>query len=101
MRPFWVEFQEDEGSYDEDRQFMVGNALLVKPIVEPKAEQASTYLPGRREVWYEWNTHKARPSPGAVQIPATLTTIPMFQRGGSMLSLAKQGYLFRYHHSCP
>lgn len=50
MRPFWLEFQEDEGSYDEDRQFMVGNALLVKPIIEPKATQASIYLPGRREV---------------------------------------------------
>ena len=58
MRPFWLEFMEDESSYDEDRQFMIGNALLVKPIVEPQAVQASTYLPGRREVLYLYSQKK-------------------------------------------
>ncbi|PIO73497.1 glycosyl hydrolase, family 31 [Teladorsagia circumcincta] len=50
MRPFWMEFSDDEAAYDEDRQWMVGNALLVKPIVEPNPVQASLYLPGKREV---------------------------------------------------
>ncbi|KAK6034696.1 hypothetical protein COOONC_27802 [Cooperia oncophora] len=68
-------------AYDEDRQWMVGNALLVKPIVEPRPVQASLYLPGKREIWYDWETSKARPSPGAVQSPATLTSIPLYQRG--------------------
>ncbi|VDL71495.1 unnamed protein product [Nippostrongylus brasiliensis] len=82
MRPFWLEFSDDQVAYDEDRQWMVGNALLVKPIVEAKAVQSSIYLPGKKEIWYEWETSKPRPSPGAVQMPATLTTIPRYQRGG-------------------
>ncbi|KJH43978.1 glycosyl hydrolase, family 31 [Dictyocaulus viviparus] len=85
MRPFWLEFSDDEVSYDEDRQWMVGNALLVKPIVEPKASQVSIYLPGKNEVWYDWESSKPRPSPGAVQLPTTLETIPMYQRGGTVI----------------
>uniref|UniRef100_A0A0K0D7L0 DUF5110 domain-containing protein n=1 Tax=Angiostrongylus cantonensis TaxID=6313 RepID=A0A0K0D7L0_ANGCA len=84
MRPFWLEFSDDEASYDEDRQWMVGNALLVKPIVEPRAIQVSLYLPGRREIWYDWEDSKPRPSPGAVQSSVTLETIPMYQRGGEV-----------------
>ncbi|CAD6188968.1 unnamed protein product [Caenorhabditis auriculariae] len=85
MRPFWLEFIEDESSWDEDRQWMVGPALLVKPVQEPGATQISTYLPGKRQVWFEWDTHKARPSPGAVQNPAGLHSIGLYQRGGTMI----------------
>ncbi|WKY16061.1 hypothetical protein Q1695_001054 [Nippostrongylus brasiliensis] len=90
MRPFWLEFSDDQVAYDEDRQWMVGNALLVKPIVEAKAVQSSIYLPGKKEIWYEWETSKPRPSPGAVQMPATLTTIPRYQRGGTVIPVREQ-----------
>lgn len=84
MRPFWMEFIEDEPSWDEDRQWMVGNGLLVKPVLEEKVKELSIYLPGKRQVWYDWETHKARPSPGAVQIPAELNTIGLYHRGGNI-----------------
>ncbi|KHJ99467.1 hypothetical protein OESDEN_00546 [Oesophagostomum dentatum] len=66
---------------------MVGNALLVKPIIEKNPYQASLYLAGKREIWYDWETSKPRPSPGAVQNPATLKSIPMYQRGGTVIPL--------------
>ncbi|VDM76765.1 unnamed protein product [Strongylus vulgaris] len=77
-------------SYDEDRQWMVGNALLVKPIVEKDATQVSMYLAGRGEVWYDWETSKPRPSPGAVQNPVTLKSIPMYQRGGTVIPVRER-----------
>ncbi|CAI4225659.1 unnamed protein product [Auanema sp. JU1783] len=89
IRPFWLEFSADESSYDEDRQWMIGNALLVKPVMEPSAQIASIYLPGQREVWYDWHTSKARPSPGAVQSNATLTSIPLYQRGGTIVPIVE------------
>uniref|UniRef100_A0A1I7UPS8 Gal_mutarotas_2 domain-containing protein n=1 Tax=Caenorhabditis tropicalis TaxID=1561998 RepID=A0A1I7UPS8_9PELO len=85
MRPFWLEFIEDEPSWDEDRQWMVGSGLLVKPVLEEKLKELSIYLPGKRQVWYDWETHKARPSPGAVQIPAELNTIGLYHRGGTII----------------
>lgn len=50
MRPFWLEFIEDESSWDEDRQWMIGSGLLVKPVLEEKAKELSIYLPGKRQV---------------------------------------------------
>uniref|UniRef100_A0A8R1DKZ6 Glycoside hydrolase family 31 N-terminal domain-containing protein n=1 Tax=Caenorhabditis japonica TaxID=281687 RepID=A0A8R1DKZ6_CAEJA len=85
MRPFWLEFVEDESSWDEDRQWMVGSGLLVKPVLEADSKELSIYLPGKRQVWYDWETHKARPSPGAVQIPVGLNTIGLYHRGGTII----------------
>ncbi|EGT43911.1 CBN-AAGR-4 protein [Caenorhabditis brenneri] len=85
MRPFWVEFIDDEASWDEDRQWMVGSGLLVKPVLEEKIKELSIYLPGKRQVWYDWNNHKARPSPGAVQIPVDINTIGLYHRGGTII----------------
>jgi alpha 1,3-glucosidase len=85
IRPLWSEFPEDEQCYDEEREFLIGNGLLVRPIAEPDVTQVSLYLPGRRQVWYEWNNDKTRPSPGAVYVDATLESIPVFQRGGTII----------------
>ncbi|KAE9553720.1 hypothetical protein FO519_003075 [Halicephalobus sp. NKZ332] len=85
MRPLWAEFSEDENSYDEERQFLVGNGLLVRPVTEPDVEKVSLYLPGKRQVWYEWETHKTRPSPGAVYVETPLDSVPLFQRGGTII----------------
>ncbi|PAV66715.1 hypothetical protein WR25_09916 isoform F [Diploscapter pachys] len=83
MRSLWMEFRDDETSYDEDRQWMLGNALVVKPLQDPEAQVLSMYLPGTREIWYEWTTGRARPSPGAVQ--SDKTDIGLYQRGGTIV----------------
>ncbi|CAJ0582620.1 unnamed protein product, partial [Mesorhabditis spiculigera] len=66
MRPHWMELMEDEVGYDEDRQWLLGNAILV---------------------WYEFESGKARPSPGAMQIEAPLDKIAVFQRGGTIVPI--------------
>lgn len=59
MRPLWAEFPDDEGAFDEEREWLVGPGLLVRPVMEPDVKSVSLYLPGRRNViWYEWNDHK-------------------------------------------
>uniref|UniRef100_A0A0N4ZV17 Gal_mutarotas_2 domain-containing protein n=1 Tax=Parastrongyloides trichosuri TaxID=131310 RepID=A0A0N4ZV17_PARTI len=85
IRPLFSEFPEDEQSYDEERSFMVGSALLVRPVTEPGVQQVSLYLPGRRQVWYEWDNHKTRPSPGAVYTETPIDRIPIFQKGGTII----------------
>lgn len=51
MRPLWVEFPEDEGSYDIDYEHLIGSALLVRPVVTEGANTASVYFPPG--VWYD------------------------------------------------
>lgn len=59
MRPLWAEFPDDENVYDEEREWLVGAGLLVRPVMEPDVTSISLYLPGRRNVvWYEWATNK-------------------------------------------
>jgi hypothetical protein len=51
MRPLWSEFPDDEATYDEERQWMVGSALIVRPVFEPDIQQVSLYLPGKTQTW--------------------------------------------------
>lgn len=66
MRPLWFEFPEDENSFDEEREWLVGSSLLVRPVLHPDLLSVSLYLPGKQEAWYEWDTHRMHVSPGAV-----------------------------------
>jgi alpha-glucosidase (family GH31 glycosyl hydrolase) len=50
MRPLWVEFPQDENTYEMDDQFMVGSYLMVKPVVVPYATSTQVYLPGQNAV---------------------------------------------------
>lgn len=51
MRPVWAEFPDDESAFDEEREFMIGSGLLIRPVVEPDVEQVSLYLPGKSNTW--------------------------------------------------
>lgn len=53
MRPIWAEFPEDEAGFDEEREWLVGPGLLVRPVVEPDVDQVSLYLPGKAQTWLE------------------------------------------------
>ncbi|MFH4984904.1 hypothetical protein AB6A40_011613, partial [Gnathostoma spinigerum] len=86
MRPLWVEFPTDEDSFDEEREWLVGRGLLVRPVLDPGKTSISLYLPGRRNVmWYEWHTHKPRPAPGAIYMDSPLDFIPLMQLGGTII----------------
>lgn len=72
MRPLWSEFRDDESGFDEEREWMVGSGLLVRPVMEPDVTSVSLYLPGRGQAWYEWDSHKMHASPGKTRESRTL-----------------------------
>lgn len=51
MRPVWSEFPQDEAAFDEEREWMVGSGILVRPVVEPDVPHVSLYLPGMSQSW--------------------------------------------------
>jgi len=83
MRPLWFEWPEDESVFDIDNQFMVGSALLVKPITAPGVTATTVQLPGS-EPWFDGHTH-GKLTPGRHEIQAPLGVIPFFHRGGSIV----------------
>lgn len=43
-RPLWFEFSQDPRTHDIDRQFMVGPALLVSPVLAPGVGNLDAYV---------------------------------------------------------
>ncbi|RCN40635.1 glycosyl hydrolase, family 31 [Ancylostoma caninum] len=87
MRPIWFEFPNEEKHFEQDKAWMVGNALLVHPVVEKDTYNVNVDLPfgedkGTR--WYEWETGVERPA-GSSYVDVPITHIPVFQRGGTII----------------
>ncbi|KAL6035824.1 hypothetical protein STEG23_005221, partial [Scotinomys teguina] len=87
MRPLWVEFPDDLETFGMDDEYMLGSALLVHPVTEPQTMVADVFLPGSTEVWYDSKTFAQWKGGCTVKIPVTLDTIPVFQRGGSVVPI--------------
>ena len=44
MRPLWYEFPGDEGVYGREGEHMIGDALLVAPILKKSATECKFFL---------------------------------------------------------
>ncbi|XP_058913999.1 neutral alpha-glucosidase C isoform X1 [Kogia breviceps] len=87
MRPLWVEFPDELETFGVEDEYMLGSALLVHPVTEPKATVVDVFLPGSNEVWYDSKTFSHWKGACTVKIPVALDTIPVFQRGGSVVPI--------------
>ncbi|KAK1338971.1 hypothetical protein QTO34_019640 [Cnephaeus nilssonii] len=87
MRPLWVEFPDELETFGVEDEYMLGSALLVHPVTEPKATVVDVFLPGSNEVWYDSKTFASWEGACTVKIPVALGTIPVFQRGGSVVPI--------------
>ncbi|KAG7381912.1 hypothetical protein PHYBOEH_010680, partial [Phytophthora boehmeriae] len=91
MRPLWVHFPQQPQSFNEEDEFLLGDALLVKPIVEEGVMVTHVFLPSDNEqtktVWYHVTDGFKRFFGGKTyeNVPAPLDVIPVFQRGGSIM----------------
>lgn len=88
MRPVWWEFPEDKGSDTDETQWMVGNALLVSPVLKEGASKHTVRLPGG--VWYDLfapgEFGKRVSGSGAVELATPLERMVVLQRGGAIVA---------------
>ncbi|TDH70954.1 hypothetical protein CCR75_005289 [Bremia lactucae] len=91
MRPLWLHYPEEPQSFSEEDEFLLGEALLVKPIVEDGARVTHVFLPSQNgpdeTIWYQV-TNNYKPFIGGKtyeNVPAPLDVIPVFHRGGTIL----------------
>ncbi|XP_074222053.1 neutral alpha-glucosidase C isoform X2 [Camelus bactrianus] len=87
MRPLWIEFPGELETFGVEDEYMLGSALLVHPVTEPKATVVDVFLPGSNEVWFDSKTFSHWKGACTVKIPVSLDTIPVFQRGGSVVPI--------------
>ncbi|CDS39626.1 neutral alpha glucosidase AB [Echinococcus multilocularis] len=83
MAPLFYYFPTDENSFSIDDAFMVGEGLLVHPVVQEGASSVDVYLP--EGTWYLHDDWRVYSGGQVVQIPVDLRTIPLFYRGGYII----------------
>jgi len=91
MRALAWEFPNDPSLAAADRQFFLGPAILVTPVLDQGATSVDGVFPGvgKGEVYYDWYSQAAVfVSPGQnVTIPAPLGHIPIYIRGGNVVPI--------------
>jgi alpha-glucosidase len=86
FRPLVLNYQDDPNTYNLDDEFMVGDDLLVAPILSPGQTERLVYLP--KGIWYDYWTRKRLQGGTMVNVAAPLDTVPMFVRGGAIIPKA-------------
>ncbi|CAJ0941383.1 unnamed protein product [Ranitomeya imitator] len=55
-RPLWVEFPKYQDAFGVDKQYMLGNALLVAPVLDPGVISTDVIFPGNEEFYFGFIT---------------------------------------------
>jgi len=85
LRALWLEFPTETQTYGIDDEFMIGEAILVKPVTSKGQTTASIYFPGSsNHGWYDLFNFK-RYSGGTFTVDDPLDKLPAYQRAGTIL----------------
>ncbi|GAA3369045.1 glycoside hydrolase family 31 protein [Streptomyces sannanensis] len=83
VRPLWWGTPGDRALRDCEDAFLLGDALLVAPVLERGADRRAVRLPRGR--WYDTATGEVHEGPGQVLLDAPLSRIPVLARAGAVL----------------
>lgn len=83
IRHLVIHYPDDKGSQDEQYEFMIGDRILVSPVIENKARERDVYFPPGGWVSF-WNG-KHYQGPGRTRVSAPLEEIPIFVKNASIV----------------
>ncbi|MER5406531.1 TIM-barrel domain-containing protein [Streptomyces sp. NPDC002769] len=83
VRPVWWSAPEDRALRDCEDTFLLGDCLLVAPVLDHGADRRAVQLPRGR--WYDTVTEEAYEGPAQVLLDAPLSRIPVLARAGAVL----------------
>jgi alpha-D-xyloside xylohydrolase len=88
LRAMFLEFPDDPTAWTLDRQYMLGDSLLVAPVFSESGD-VIFYLPEGR--WTNWFTGEVKSGPRWVRETHSFLTLPLYVREGSIIALGKVG----------
>jgi alpha-glucosidase len=83
QRPLVYDFQDDRHARETDDAYLLGDALLVAPVLGPGQTARHVYLP--RGTWVDWYTGERHAGGQFITASAPLDRIPLFARGGHVI----------------
>ncbi|MDQ3802969.1 MAG: glycoside hydrolase family 31 protein [Acidobacteriota bacterium] len=84
MRPLWFEYPDDERTYLNEDQYLVGRDLLVAPVVTEGVVKRRVYFP-RGGAWVDWWTGRRYEGGTEAEVAAPLNRLPLFARAGAAI----------------
>ncbi|MFF5304980.1 glycoside hydrolase family 31 protein [Streptomyces sp. NPDC013161] len=83
VRPLWWGAPEDRALRDCEDAFLLGDCLLVAPVLDPGSDRRAVQLPRGR--WYDTETEQSYEGPAQILVDAPLSRIPVLARAGAVL----------------
>ena len=85
LRPLFLNYPDELETYTLNDEYLLGDDVLVAPVVQPGQTERRVYLPSG--LWRDYWTGEVYTGFGWVLAPASLHHIPLFVREGASLEL--------------
>ncbi|MCF7944676.1 MAG: hypothetical protein K9L75_03990, partial [Spirochaetia bacterium] len=97
MKPLFLDWPHDPRAAMQNETFLFGTSFLVRPVTKPDTLMQHVYLP--EGLWYDFWTGKTIEGPQDRLIPAGISRLPTFIRGGSIIphEAPRQSSQHRHH----
>jgi alpha-glucosidase len=88
MRPLVLHYEDDPETHNQNGEFLVGESLLVAPVLEQGATKKMVYLP--EGTWYDFWTGEALSGKQYILRDAPLDTCPIYVKEGSLIPMYEE-----------
>lgn len=86
IKPLLFNYEDDQNLLDNDKQWLVGDDILVSPVLDEGAGGISFYLPGgENQFWYDVENTLLYRGAGYFSREADISSNNYFYRGGSII----------------
>lgn len=85
MRPVWLHFPKDAKAFNLEEEYLLGDSLLIRPVLDKGVSSVNVYFPGEGESWLGIEDDTIYQGGSSADIHVTLDSIPRFQRAGSII----------------
>lgn len=83
VRPLVMEYEEDENVRNRNDEFMLGDRMLIAPVVEQGARERMVYLP--QGIWYDYWTGERKEGRSFFVKEAPLDVCPVYVKAGAVI----------------
>ena len=91
FRPLVMEYQNDINVINMKEEFMIGNSILIAPVLHKSEIYKTVYLPKGK--WYDFMTNKIYNDGQRYRLKCDLNTVIIFIREGSIIPTYEEKYL--------
>ncbi|OUS37801.1 alpha-glucosidase [Rhodobacterales bacterium 56_14_T64] len=87
LRPTFLDHPQDDASFADTDDFMLGRDILVASVVEAGAQSRVVYLPQNATGWWDFWSGIWHAGGQQIEVPVELASIPLFVRAGCVIPL--------------